>query len=251
MKRKMALLLAAVQLLCYANSAAAEDAVMPASEEIMAKIQKAADPDGKSKTVFSAEIKAKLKMFDGAEGNLNVIVKKPDLIRIQVQSGDSLMLRAYNGKTAWELSGKAPLRNLAPEELDSLRFQAYNILPDSNFDELFSKMEPQGSAEIAGGKCYKVLCTPKEQFKSSPLTLYVDQKTFFVLKSEQKQKIRDQETEMATSFEDYENCDGIMMPMIIVSEADGKIREVSIESVEWNPELDESIFNPPAKLEKY
>ena len=64
----------------------------------------------------------------------------------------------------------------------------------------------------------------------------------------EKHIMKDQTVEITTVYENYEDIDGVVVPMTIISEVENKIREVKIESVKWDEDLPDSDFEPPKTL---
>ena len=218
------------------------------ADEVLNKVKKACDPQDKCKSINTMVTTAKVKTFDGKEGELIVELKKPGKVRIEVKGTDFAILKLCDGKKAWDFSTKDGLRELTGKELEMLRFQALYLAPDSNLKEIFPKTTLEGDAEFAGGKCYKLKCEAAPEFSSEPYIMYVDKKTCLVVKSEEKHIIKDQTIEITTVYENYEDVDGIVVPMTIISEFDNKIREVKIDSVKWDEDLPDSDFEPPKTL---
>jgi len=47
---------------------------------------------------------------------------------------------------------------------------------------------------------------------------------------------------------DYEKTDGIYFPMKIISEANGKLTELTVKSIEWNEDLSDTAFDMPDEI---
>lgn len=216
--------------------------------EIIKKVQKACDPQDKCKSINTMVTIAKIKTFDGKEGDLELDLKKPGKIRLEANLPDLTLLKICNGKKGWDFSTKDGLREISGKELEVFRFQALYLAPDSNLAEIFPKITLEGEAEFAGEKCYKLKCEAAPEYDTQPFFIFVDKKSYLVVKSVEKHIIKEETIEITTIYEDYENVEGVVVPMTIISEVGDKIREVKIESVKWNEDLPDSDFEPPKTL---
>lgn len=220
------------------------------TDEIIKKVQKANDPQDKCKSIKTQIISSKIKTFDGKDGDLSVKLKKPGKIRIEIIAPDFTAVRICDGKKGWEFSSKDGLREITGKELGTLRFQALYLEPDSNLGDIFTKITLDGEVEFAGQKCYKLKCESAPEYNSQRVTFFVDKETYLVLKSEEKHNTKDESFDLVTVYEDYTDTDGILVPMTIISELDGKIRDLKIDSIKWNEDLPDSDFEAPKALGK-
>ena len=221
------------------------------AEDILAKIARSTDPDGVMKCVKSEVVTANLVTRKGEEGHVVVKLKMPDMIRIEVRSAEETYIVAYNGKKAWEYGTKSGYHELRGKELEDVRFQAaFYVAPSTNFKDIFSKVVLKGVEEVNGFGCHILVAQPLPVYGIPPITLYVDKETYMVVKSVVTHNTRGGPVVSTTYFNSYEDVDGVMMPMNIISEAAGDLMELNNESVAWNEEIDQSYFDPPRELRK-
>jgi len=221
------------------------------ADEILAKAAKAADPNEVMKNIKTMVLTSKVVAPNGFPGRLVIRMKFPDMIRIEVRSAEETYIVAYNGKKAWEYGTKSGYHELRGKELEDVRFQAaFYVAPSTNFKDIFSKVVLKGVEEVNGFGCHILVAQPLPVYGIPPITLYVDKETYMVVKSVVTHNTRGGPVVSTTYFNSYEDVDGVMMPMNIISEAAGDLMELNNESVAWNEEIDQSYFDPPRELRK-
>ena len=218
-------------------------------EEILLKVGKAIDPEGKRDSINSETIYSDIKTIDGDIGKLTVTRKKPGLIRIEAKTDKDVMVRAFDGKNAWEFDSKNGIRKLDAAETGVLKFQA--VFPSFLFKgkDIFSSIKYEGEAEAAGIKCFKLSCTPLQEFGMKPMTVFIDTKTFFIVKTEQTHVTKAGDIDIKTVYDDYSDFDGLFFPTSMVSEVGGGIRELEVTDIKFNEIIPLSDFQEPVKLE--
>jgi hypothetical protein len=71
------------------------------------------------------------------------------------------------------------------------------------------------------------------------VTYFIDAKTYLIIRAVSKEKANGQEQEVVTNFSNYKKTpEGLMMPMSVGL----PFGEMTVEKIEVNPKLDESIF---------
>ncbi|MDD5597218.1 MAG: outer membrane lipoprotein-sorting protein [Victivallaceae bacterium] len=218
------------------------------AESIVAKMEKAVDVSEQKNKITSAVL-----IYDSGIGGKNrsrvtLKLKVPCRIRLEVTLKDTLMVKAADGKTAWEYTNAKGLVKLGDKELNDLRFQASYLSPELNYSKLFSKIELKGETEVAGEKCWELVCTPRPEFKQKPVITFVNRKNYFVVKTVENYIENGQEIEMITYFGEYKKIDGVMVPGTMVFQRNDRILETELVSAEWNVELPDSDFDMPVKL---
>ena len=220
------------------------------AESIVAKMQKAVDVSGKQDKITSALIIYDSHLGEKKNSRITLKLKEKGKIRLKVSRENSIMIRACNGKTGWEYVTGKGLRILKAQELKELKFQAAYLSPNVNFNKLFPKIELDGTQKAAGSECWKLICTPEAKFQTSSVIMFVDKKTYMVVKTIEKLKKAKKVVNISTYFGDYEELDGVMTPFMMVSQLDGQIMESKLVSAKWNAKIADSEFNVPKTLSK-
>ena len=236
-----ALILAGISSGC--NSLTGKD-----PEQILGNVAKAIDPQNKRKDLKTEIVQSEVKTFKKEEGKLTVKRKNPGLIRIEFESKDAVLIKAFNGSKGWEFSSGKGYRELEGKELGTLKLQA--VFPSllCQAGKIFSSIKSDGDGNAAGTECYKFVCTPISSYDAEPITVYIDKKIYHILKTEQGHWINGQNVLITTLLENYSDFDGMMFPANIVSEADGSVRDVNILGIKFNEDIPSSEFDPPVKL---
>jgi outer membrane lipoprotein-sorting protein len=220
------------------------------AESIVAKMQKAVDVSGKQDKINSAIIVYDSHLGNEKKGRITLKLKKKAKIRLEMRRGDSIMIRACNGKVGWEYATGKGLQMLNAKELNELNFQAAYLAPNAKFNKVFSNIKLAGSEKSAGVDCWKLVCTPQVEFHTNPVTMLVDKSNYLVIKTIETVKRNKKDIEIITYFGDYEELNGIMTPFMMVSQINGKILESKLISAEWNAKISNAEFAVPKILQK-
>lgn len=219
------------------------------AESIFAKMQKAVDVSGKQKTLKSALIVYDTHLGKKDKSKITLKVKEKAKIRLEIRSGESIVVKACDGKKGWEyLTGKG-LRMLSAEEVRELKIEASYLSPTIKFDKLFANVKLDGSQKIDGVDNWKLICYPQAKFKMSSVTMFVDKKTYLVSKTIEANS-KNPDEDITTYYGDYEEYNGMVLPFMMVSQLDGRILEFKLISTEWNAEIADSEFAVPKTLSK-
>jgi len=114
-----------------------------------------------------------------------------------------------------------------------------------NYKEKGSTVELLGKDDLEGTEIYKIRLTDKD---SAISTYYIDAKSYLVLKQDDKRKVKEKEINMETTLGDYKAEDGYIMPHSIETKSDAGMmgsQKVTIDKVEFNVPVDDSIFTMP------
>lgn len=220
----------------------------PQVESLLDKMRVKVDPQGKLETTTSKVIDGTFRRNSRDKGaTISVKIKSPDMLRFDIViPGEESLVKAYDGKCAWEYSTKRGYRKLTGHELNALKFQAAFLNPKKRADKIFSSIVFDGEAKVMGQPCFKLICKPKKEFNALPITMFVDKKTFLLRKRIEKQG--DAKTgyfTVSTILDDYKSYDGILVPQTVISYVNGAIMEYEVTSVRWNGKIPISSFDPP------
>ena len=238
--------IAAAVLMCGCQSVM----FSPEVDGLLAKMRKAKDPAGvlaraKTKTItgtFRTSTKDQpMKM--------TLRFKKPDKMRVDVDTPDGKFVKACDGKTAWSFSSKTGLKVLKGQPLYQTRLQALLLSPGMKLANIFESIKLVGTDKVADRSCYKFVCQPKKSFHSRPITFYVDKETMLVVERDEKlYTVKGRVLNAKTFFNGYESANGVMMPKNIITYADGDVAEFNVDSIEWDENVNNSTFDLPKKM---
>lgn len=223
----------------------------PEVDNLLEKMRAKVDPQGKLATTTSKVIQGTFRRNSQDKGaTITVKIQNPDLLRFEIIiPGVESIIKAYDGKTAWEYSTKRGYRDLKGHEFSSLKFQAAFLNPQKKPENIFSKIYFDGEAKVMGQPCYRMICKPKKEFGENPITMFIDKKTLLLKKRIEKQgNAKFGYFTVSTIFSNYQSSDGILVPYTIISQASGNIMEYEVTSVKWNEKLHIPDFDPPEIL---
>ncbi len=127
---------------------------------------------------------------------------------------------------------KPEMVKAAQEQMDLKAKQMFDYKTDG------SKTAYLGTDTINKILCYRIKFTDKD---ANETTCFFDTKNYYLLRTESKVKVEEQEQEVAMAFDNYKTLDGgVVMPMTI-STPQG---DITFKSIEINKPIDESIFKP-------
>ena len=99
-------------------------------------------------------------------------------------------------------------------------------------------VEYVGKDTVNSVPCYKIKVVDNE---GNEQVAYIDMATYYLVRSELKVKVQDQEQEVDASYSNFQKLpEGIVLPMT-VSAAQG---DITFKTVELNKPVDEKIFKP-------
>lgn len=105
------------------------------------------------------------------------------------------------------------------------------------------KVEYLGKEDVEGTECHKLKLTYKS---GKDETMYIDPKTFYLVKTVSVRKANGQEMEMNTTYSNHTKLpEGIVVPLSVsVPLGPGFNADMKIEKVEINKAVDASFFKP-------
>src|SRR5438045_1729852 len=174
--------------------------------------------------------------------------KRADKVREEAIIQGLAQVRAFDGKSAWQVS---PFGGRKDPELMS-QDDAKDLAIDADIDGLLvdykekgHKAELLGHDSVEGTDCFKI----KLALKNGDVRYYyLDADSFLEIKIETQSNIRGTVQYSETYLGDYEAVDGIFFPFAIDNGEKGSDsrNKFTVEKVELNVPLDDSRFTMPA-----
>lgn len=120
------------------------------------------------------------------------------------------------------------------ESIDDLDIQGKLI----DYSKKGHTVELLGKDDVEGTECFKLKITSKT---GNVETIFVDPKSYLVVRSISKRKANGQEQDVTTDYSNYQKLpEGIVIPMSVTL----GFGELKITKVEVNKAIDEAIFKP-------
>ena len=184
----------------------------------------------------------------GFEMSMTLWAKRPNKSRMETVFQDQKTVQAYDGEKAWQINPF--MGSNEPQEIKGL--QAEDLKEKADFDEPLidykkkgHKVEFMGKEDLEGTEVYKL----KVIMKSGRVVyIYLDTDSCIELKQSTTLNYQGTEYLVETIFGDYKEVGGIMMPHSIETRINGQTQaQITIEKVEFNIEIDDSLFKMPTK----
>lgn len=176
------------------------------------------------------------------------------LINIDLQ-GRQFTVEAFDGETQWAMN----FQTQKPEASDSetslnYKNRSKDNMPDAfmNYKEKGYEIELLGEEDFDGTSCYKIKLTKTPMLvdgveKENIETYYFDKDNFVPIAMESVMMSGPASGATSTTiFTDYQEENGLYMPYSVVTKFNGQAMfEMVMKEVEFNVEVDESIFEMP------
>lgn len=174
--------------------------------------------------------------------------KRPGRVREEFILQGMSDVTAYNGKTGWHVSpfsGRRDPELLSEDDLKSVIEDADIEGQLVDYKQKGYEAELEGHDPVEGTDCYKIKLT----LKNGDLRYYyLDTDSFLELKVETQRRIRGTVQYRDTIYGDYEQVNGIYFPFAFDTgeKGDPNRTQVTMEKIEVNVPLDDSLFSVPA-----
>jgi outer membrane lipoprotein-sorting protein len=227
---------------CVAALLASTGASAQTVEDIVAKNLQARGGLAKIRAVQSVRRTSRM-TADRVQVRVVVAVKRPGLVRQELELPGQRMVMAYDGTTAWKidaLAGASTAVAVTGPEADGVR-------DDSDLDGVLVDYKNKGYAiELVGTETLvarnvhhlKLTATDKPT-----LHYYLDANTGLEVRIVSERR----EGPVAQDFSDFRDIDGLKVPFAIRLSANGvQQAQIVVERVEFNVKLDDALFKKPA-----
>ena len=215
-------------------------------DTLIAKMEKAIDPEGISKTVKTSIQKVRIAM---PVQNINMIVtvtkKYPNKSKtVSEIPGIFTSTRTFDGKSAWEYSAINGLREISGKELSSIKFESAMKDATNKMRDVFSKIEVADALEKVGEfECYKFTCTPKEEYKAEPVIMFIDNKELLMRKMNITVNSQMGAINTESIFSDFKLMNKIMVPKLTTMKQAGATMVMKVLDISYNVPVDDSEFD--------
>ena len=182
------------------------------------------------------------------KAEVRLVNKRPGEVRQEFVLQGMTQLRAYDGKTGWQLDpfqGRREPELLAEDDMKDLVVEADIDGPLVNYKEKGHTGEFMGHDSVEGTDCFKVKLTLKN---GDIRTYYFDTDSYLEIKVETQTFVRGAPRESEIYYGDYEQVVGIYYPFAIEEGHKGNPDRdrLTVEKVELNSPVDDALFKMPA-----
>ncbi len=187
------------------------------------------------------------------EMKFNMYYKKPKMTRTEVTFSDKLMVFAYDGETAWQISpftGVEGPQIMTGDQADDAKETADMFEnPLIDYKKKGHKVELLGKDELEGTEVFKLKLIKKN---GREIIFYLDTETFIDLKTETTRIKKDGKEIKSESFSgNFKEVNGMMTAFSIKTKVNGMdMGNIVIESIKYDEPLEDSFFKMPKKEEE-
>ena len=184
---------------------------------------------------------------------LTVVVEnaRPDEIRRDITVAGMTVVRAYDGRAGWMIqpfSGRKDPQLMGEDDLRDLTLDADIDGPLVDYKAKGNNVEYMGHDTVDGDDALRLKVT----LKNGDILYYdLDPDTYLEIRRQSQEFIRGSVKEQVTEYGSYKAVEGVMYPfsMAIWPKSDPtQARTVTIDKVEVNVPLAESVFAVPPSL---
>ena len=216
-------------------------------DEIIAKNVQARGGMDKIKSVQTIRSTATMAMGPGMEAPGSMIVKRPDMARLEFTVQGLTAVQAYDGKDAWQIMpfmGKKDPEPMSADDKKEMELTADMDGPLVDYKSKGHKVELLGKDKVEGTDAYKLKVTLKN---GDVMMVYLDADSFLEIKEDTKRMVRGSEQEIESSLGDYKEVNGLMFPFAIENGIKGsqEKEKLTLSKIELNVPVDDAIFKMP------
>ncbi len=165
--------------------------------------------------------------------------------KFEVDSATITVEQGTNGEVVWELHSMTGPRIIEGSEKALLLLQ--HNFDETNYQQLYDKIECVGMEQVEGEICYKVVQTPK---LAEPITVYYSKESGLAVKSTYTLEQQLEKIKIENLTSDYKEVGGILYSQHAVQKAMNIDTHIRVESIEHNIELPKDRFEPPEAIKR-
>lgn len=165
--------------------------------------------------------------------------------------GKEMVQEAFDGETLWGVNFMTMKPEKSDSELTENKKRAIGEFPDAllSYKEMGYALALEGEDNVDGVDCYKLKVEKKSQLAEGEevdniVYYYMDKENFIPISMEQEVPSGPMKGQaVKVFFSDYQEVDGLYWPFSINTKyGEGFEQGVTIESIELNKTIDDSIF---------
>ena len=181
----------------------------------------------------------------GMEFPYTIYQKRPGLVRLEIDFQGQKIIQAVNEETAWyihPLMGITDATDMPEDDVKEMRKRYGDIEgPLYNWKEKGHQLELIGTDEMEGTEVYKLKLTNADETISE---YFIDSESFVLLKSSDEGP----QGKTENLYSNYQEKDGfIYFGNIDINFSGMTVMTITIENIEFNADIDNSLFARPVK----
>lgn len=176
------------------------------------------------------------------------INKRPHFVRNEATMQGMTAVEAYDGKEGWQIDPFGGRKDPEKQAADDIKERVDDADIDGalvNYQAKGSTLEYQGTEDVDGTQAHKLKLT---QSNGDVQIFFLDPDHFLTIRKIIQRKVRGVEVRKEIDYGDYEEINGVFFPFSIESGDVGateKRNKITLEKIEVNLPIDESIFHFP------
>ena len=182
----------------------------------------------------------------GMETPFKNIITDEGKLYLEVPVQGQLMKQVYNGKQAWIVmpwTGSLKPTELSGPQLKGIKVQADLTGMLYNYKDKGYETKLIGTEDMEGTEVFVIEQTDSD---GDVYKNYIDAENFVILKSTVKMQVQGSEVEVETVFSNYKPFEGVVMAYNIDVVMGGQVqRQLVVDSVAFNVDVDDAIFEKP------
>ncbi|HUI57794.1 MAG TPA: DUF620 domain-containing protein [Bryobacteraceae bacterium] len=181
----------------------------------------------------------------GIKGKATAWRAEPNKSYTEIElEGIGKMQDGTDGTVAWSLSAMQGPHVKEGAEKSMAMIQA-KFQSEVNWRDIYKKVETTGAETVDGKECYKLVLTPNE---GSPITQYFDKQSNLMVKMTMTAQSPMGEIEVESYASDYRKEGDLLMPHKMRQSAAGQEFTMTVESVQYNPDIPKNRFDLPDEI---
>ncbi|MFB6457557.1 hypothetical protein ACE38W_19970 [Chitinophaga sp. Hz27] len=169
-------------------------------------------------------------------------------MRLQFEVMGTTNIQVVTDKSGWALM--PVMGQTSPQDMDAATQNAMKPMLDLSGSELYNytakgkQLSLIGKDSVNAKPAYKIKVVTKE---GNVGYVYIDTESYYIVRAENTLKMGGQEQKMISDFSDFKkNPDGYVYPAKSTQGAQGGMITMTIDKMEVNKPIDESLFAKPA-----
>lgn len=184
----------------------------------------------------------------GIEIPISIQQKRPSMVRLDITFQGKSFVQAYDGEIGWKIDpfqGSSEPEKVAGDDLKDLEEQADLDGALVDYKEKGNTVELIGKEDMEGTPVYKLKVTLK---KGDVRTIYLGADNYIDLKVTSKRKTPGGEIDIDSYPGNYKSVNGVLFAFSIEAKVKGQtVQQITLEKIEADVAIDDSIFKMPAK----
>jgi outer membrane lipoprotein-sorting protein len=177
-------------------------------------------------------------------------MKRPRKTRVEIEFENERSIQVYDGAKGWKLRpylGRKDVEPFTPDELKAASLQSDLDGPLIDYAAKGTKVELEGVERTEEGRdAYNLKLTMKD---GRVQHIWIDKETFLEIKSDGAPRRMDGRMHpVQIHYSEYTSVSGLMLPHVLETTVVGvnhSSHKMTIETVQVNPKLDDSLFKAP------